>query len=404
MDDQDAQSQLRLAEAKLHAVLEDKDHFASKLEPTFQEYRSRCEDVIVESLGSDTSTAVEGKLWEGHIRINSFFRKQLAYLRDVNGKKRPVEHRKKASQYLKFIKTSQRFYRGYIQSLASHPGGLGEIQAVARKLNIDTSLPANTARDPKLHNDILMSCHRTLIHLGDLSRYRTSELDTKKEKDWGPAIGYYDLAIAIYPSSGVSYNQLAIISKAQGDRTRTLYNLYRALSAYEPPATAFNNLDLELKKIREGKTPQTGKGFDDGLESSQSANLQRWFPLLHACYFDSDASGDYETLEGKMLSCLVAGLRERSLKTTAVNRLAVSNIAADFAAGDRWQEYLLEEDDDVIAFRPFQDTHQAFSGSERKARHHGQDLKRHHPNDEMLCRIRDLVEDALELVDNEVSS
>ena len=173
--------------------------------------------------------------------------------------------------------------------------------------------------------------------MGDLSRYRTSELDTKKEKDWGPAIGYYDLAIAIYPPSGISYNQLAIISKVQGDRTRTLYNLYRALSAYEPPPTAFDNLDLELKKIREGKTPQTAKGSDDRLEPSQSANLQRWFPLLHACYFDSDDSVDYEILEKKMLKCLVEGLRERSLKTTAVNRLVLSNIAADFAAGDRWQ-------------------------------------------------------------------
>ena len=67
-------------------------------------------------------------------------------------------------------------------------------------------------------------------------------------------------------------------------------------------------------------------------------------------------------------------------------------------------EYYLEEDDDVIAFRPFQDTRQPFSASERKARHHGQDVKLYHPNVEMLCRVRDLVEDALELVDNEVSN
>jgi hypothetical protein len=51
-----------------------------------------------------------------------------------------VEKRKLKKHYLDFIKSSQRFYRGYIQRLASHFGGLPEIDAVAKKCNLDGEL------------------------------------------------------------------------------------------------------------------------------------------------------------------------------------------------------------------------------------------------------------------------
>ena len=39
--------------------------------------------------------------------------------------------------YLDFIKSSQRFYRSYIQSLASQFGGIPELQQVAQKFKSD---------------------------------------------------------------------------------------------------------------------------------------------------------------------------------------------------------------------------------------------------------------------------
>lgn len=55
--------------------------------------------------------------------------------REATGKKKHVEQRKAIKQYLEFIKSSQRSYRGYIQNLASQFGGIVELEAVARKLN-----------------------------------------------------------------------------------------------------------------------------------------------------------------------------------------------------------------------------------------------------------------------------
>ncbi|KAL8736974.1 MAG: hypothetical protein Q9181_002142 [Wetmoreana brouardii] len=455
---------------------------------------------------------MEGKLWEAHVRVNSRFRKRLGYFRELKGKKKPVEQRKTASLYLKFIKSSQRFYRSYIERLASRYGGVREIEAIAQKFSFDTETSIE-------RRHVLQTCHQTLIHLGDLSRYRESELDGKKnEKNWGPAIGYYDLAIAIIPYSGLPYNQLAIISKAEGDHARALYNLYRALSAFDPPPTAFDNLSLEFRKIREAWNRDQQDTDTDDLSDDPMANLQRWLPALHSCCFDGTESGQYDNLECKVLGQLTTGLRQRSLKTNFVNRMVLSNIAADFAAGDRWQdapelsqnehafksfqrlnvrtfsailqllqaeyksraigqksddtaavtsvvrrllpgvryyqfwlasraallsvhlgdttmgcfitefwtvyanlmsvllsttqfsdlpqlEYLLEEDEEIIGFRPLQEwqqKHTILNPESNKPKCYERGVKRHHPNVEMLCRVRDLVEGALELANSDV--
>ncbi|KAL9601723.1 MAG: hypothetical protein Q9219_002334 [cf. Caloplaca sp. 3 TL-2023] len=431
----------------------------------------------------------------------------------LKSKKRPVEERKTAKPYLDFIKSSQRFYRGYIQELSSQFGSISELEAVARKFG-----SKQTSTD--LQHALLQSCHRTLIHLGDLSRYRETEIDAKrKEKNWGPALGYYDLAITIYPSSGIPYNQLAIISKSEGDHARALYYLYRAQSALEPPPTALANLELELKKIHEAWERGDLAVEADAQRESPHAKLQCWFPLLHSRCFGGFDPEDYEKLESNVLQQFAVGLKERSLETNFVNRVIFSNIAADYTAGDRWQEapdntqnelafkyfqrlnvqtfsillqllqaeykqnstktktdspnvispvvrrvlpglrcsqswllsraallsaheeepkmqllihrfwteyfnvlvlilsassfenlprleYILEEDEEVVGFRPLQEggLQQKYfdpNSASRKPKCHDAGIKRHHPNIEMQCRVRDFLEDAVELARSE---
>lgn len=191
---------------------------------------------------------------------------------------------------------------------------------------------------PGLQHALLQSCHQTLIHLGDLSRYQEFELGRKeKDRNWGPAIGYYDLAIAVNPSSGTPFNQLAIISKAEDDHARALYYLYRAQSAFEPPSTAWANLQLEFKKIREASERKSSAAGADRREGNPLADLQRRLPLLHARCFGGIELAEYDELESSVLGQLTDGLKEWSLETSFVNRMVLSNVAADFTAGDRWQ-------------------------------------------------------------------
>ena len=204
-----------------------------------------------------------------------------------------------------------------------------------------------------LRQQILSSCHQTLIRLGDLSRYRETELATK-ERNWGPAIGYYDLAGAIRPSSGASHNQLAVIALADGNHLRSTYHLYRALAVKEPHPTAKGNLEIGFKKIIVAQ--EKGELMNDDAQrdhSSSTKALLGWFMLLHAkCYKGLDFIG-HEELENEVISQLAIELKERSLEGI-LQKIVLVNIAAEYFASVRLQcEPPLVEQDAFSADQPY---------------------------------------------------
>lgn len=72
-------------------------------------------------------------------------------------------------------------------------------------------------------------------------------------------------------------------------------------------------------------------------------------------------------------------------------------------------DYLLEEDEEIIGFKPLQEEQSPQKrlnpeAITRKPKCHEHGIKRHHPDIEMLCRIRDLVEDAIELAQSQVGA
>ncbi|KAJ5099768.1 hypothetical protein N7532_006769 [Penicillium argentinense] len=324
----------------------------------FDRFRSICQDAILLDFDTARDTDVEGRLWDAHLKVNNRFRKLLSRYRDENAKKKPVEKRKLEKHYLDFIKSSQRFYRGYIQHISSHFGGIVELEKVARKFNFESTntliefnglpvlrrpvnntdtnhqpLPDLSAQPPipttpDLRKRILQSCHATLIRLGDLSRYRETEL-VNKDRKWGPAIGYYDLASVIYPASGTSHNQLAVIALADGNHFRATYHLYRALSTQKSHPSAKGNLEIEFKKVmslwakRELIRPE-----DAGIPGRA---LAPWFVYLHAqCYRGNDFP-EHDELESEVMSQLAVEIRERPLEGM-LQKFCLVNIAAeDFA-------------------------------------------------------------------------
>ncbi|KAJ5165381.1 DNA/RNA-binding domain E.t1.c1-type [Penicillium coprophilum] len=309
------------------------EHFLS-------EFRTSSQNAILLDFNASRKVDVESRLWDAHLKVNNRFRKQLLRFREEHGKKKPVERRKLERHYLDFIKSSQRFYRGYIQHLSSRFGGIVELERVARKFNFENlsgQPPIKPSND--LRKLILQSCHATLIRLGDLSRYRESEL-VSKDRNWGPAIGYYDLASVINPASGASQNQLAIIALADGNHLRATYHLYRALSAQEPHPTAKGNLEIEFRKImsawakRELIRPE-----DAGIPGRA---LTPWFLYLHAkCYKGTDFP-EHDELESEVLSQLAVEIRERSLEGT-LQKFCLINIAAeDFAKVRSTEESILD--------------------------------------------------------------
>jgi hypothetical protein len=261
-----------------------------------------------------------------------------------------VELRKFQKNYLHFIKASQRFYRQYILNFDTQFDGIPELRKIAQKWKDDgrrtllatcprADMSAASKMSPRqrisaaLNDQVLQSCHQTLIHLGDLSRYRETELVEKdKERNWGPAKGYYGLAAELYPDSGHAHNQLAVISREDGDHFRSVYHLYRSLASKLPYPQAQSNLETEFKRI----LAAWDKGqLINAHKSSDGTNAGRalivWFVRLHSRIYKGEEFAAHDELEGEVLSHLAIELKERSLDSI-LPKIILVNLAAEHFA------------------------------------------------------------------------
>ena len=193
--------------------------------------------------------------------------------------------------------------------------------------------PALSADDllkpsPQVRNLLKSSCHSTLIRLGDLSRWRETELQTK-ERNWGPARFYYDLATAVDPTSGVSYNQLAVIAGADEDHLRTMYYLYRALTVEHPFRNARANLSMEFEKIL--KSHEEGRLLATDVTGNGMTGLRGWLLIYHAKCLVQEEFQKREALEDEIFSQLTVDLKHQMPEST-LNKYVLMNIAADYVA------------------------------------------------------------------------
>jgi hypothetical protein len=271
---------------------------------------------------------VESHLWDAHTLINARYRKMTQYYLKVE-KDKKVEKRKLEKRYADFLKTSQFFYKGYIQRLASHFAGMTELRRIAHRLDLSTSSvdPQVQVSSQSAHM-IEMCCHATLLHLGDLSRYRNAI--RTKDRSWAAALGYYALAGDLYPNSGSSHNQMAVIALEDSNHLDALYHLYCAIAVQEPHPLAKKNLEVEFKKI--------STAWETGAKSKNDSEgtLILWFVRLHAKLYKGEEFSTHDELENEVLSRLALLLKEQSFEDT-LEKFVLTNIAAQYLAAERVQ-------------------------------------------------------------------
>jgi len=315
-------------------------------------FRDACERLILANFDLASENDIENRLWNVHLRINTLYRKSLSHVRSLltrspssslqlivssqfrkNGNDRVVEHRKVGKQYLTFIKASQRFYRRLILKLDSQFAGIPELRKVAEKWQDDsTDLPSHHQVSPELRHRVLLSCFHSLVRLGDLSRYRETELvDKNKDRNWGPAKGYYGLAADIYPVSGMPHNQQAVIAREDGNHFRATYHLYRSLASKEPHPSAKDNLELEFKKILSAW--QSGQLINNQSSDGNTTGraLIAWFVRLHSKCYKGQEFAQHDELENEVLTQLAVELKERSLDSI-LQKIIIINLAAEYFA------------------------------------------------------------------------
>ncbi|KAL7274634.1 hypothetical protein RUND412_002466 [Rhizina undulata] len=304
------------------------------LEHATTQLREAYENIVFVDLEYALECDVEGRIWTNNYKVIERYRKILNQFRDTNGKKKPVEHRKLQTSFVNFIKQTTRFYRSFIQKLVAYYG-VYELEWVVRKFNLSTSAPAtSSAYGPEIKALVIRSCHRTLVYLGDLSRYR--EL-LHSPKDWGPATGYYTLAGKLIPFSGTPHNQLAVIAASEGSSLSYTYHLYRALSVAEPFPGAGDNLAIGFRKVL--KTHKAGSvGNMTRKEEQVVVELVSLFVSLHAKCFRGKEFSEHEALESEMLTQLALDLKERTLSNGMLSKFVLINIAAQSYAAQKLKE------------------------------------------------------------------
>ncbi|RAR09074.1 telomerase activating protein est1 protein [Stemphylium lycopersici] len=303
----------------------------AELAAVLQEYRTACEALIFSNFEHASAHDLQTTLWNAHLKVNATFRHEHKLLK--RSKDHVVELRKFQKTYLHFIKASQRFYRQYILNLDAQFDGIPGLRKIALKWKDDTSKSSPRQRIPAtLKTQVILSCHQTLIQLGDLSRYRETELVEKnKERNWGPAKGYYDSAADIYPDSGHAPNQLAVIAREDGDHFRCVYHLYRSLASKEPYPQAKANLATEFKRVIAAWDNGQLINNHKSAEGNTGRALIAWFIRLHSKLYKGEEFAAHDELEGEVLSHLAIELKERPLDSI-LTKIILINMSAEYFA------------------------------------------------------------------------
>uniref|UniRef100_A0A7N0RIR8 Protein SMG7 n=1 Tax=Kalanchoe fedtschenkoi TaxID=63787 RepID=A0A7N0RIR8_KALFE len=218
----------------------------------WQQMRENYEAIIVEDHAFSEQHNIEYSLWQLHYKRIEEFRAHFSAAlapgssTSQNAKGPPKSDRiaKIRLQFKSFLSEATGFYHDLILKIKAKYGlPLGsENQIVLEK---DSKNYADTKKG-------LVSCHRCLIYLGDIARYKGMYGDSEsKIRDFAAASSYYSEASSIWPSSGNPHHQLAILASYSGDELVTVYRCFRSLAIECPFVTAKDNLIVAFEKNRQ---------------------------------------------------------------------------------------------------------------------------------------------------------
>ena len=234
----------------------------------------------------------EEKLWGAQVSIHNEYRKTMGALR---GEGNTVSLRKIEKQYTRHLKTAQYFYRGFIERLSARYR-LPRLQRIAHAMGSSVQfLDIVDATADKVDTLVCQSCHRALLQLGDLARYRARH---GRQRDHGPdaALAYYGLAHELRPSSGVAHHQIAVVLAGEKQDFDIVYHFYRAWAVKEPHPLVARNLASEFQAIlasaAQGRTTA-------GLDPQHM--FASWFVRLHARFFKGEPFLQRDELEEEVM-------------------------------------------------------------------------------------------------------
>ncbi|KAL0558871.1 hypothetical protein IC582_003453 [Cucumis melo] len=224
----------------------------------WQQIRENYEAIILEDYAFSEQHNIEYALWQLHYKRIEELRGHLtAGSNNAQGvPTRPDRISKIRLQFKTFLSEATGFYHDLILKIRAKYGlPLGFFSE-------DADNRMATDKDGKKSADMkkgLISCHRCLIYLGDLARYKGSYGDVdSKNREYTAASSYYLQAASLWPSSGNPHHQLAILASYSGDELVAVYRYFRSLAVDSPFSTARDNLIVAFEKNRHSHSQLSG--------------------------------------------------------------------------------------------------------------------------------------------------
>ncbi|XP_057461911.1 nonsense-mediated mRNA decay factor SMG7-like [Actinidia eriantha] len=225
----------------------------------WQQMRENYEAIFLEDYAFSEQHEIEYALWQLHYRrieeLRALLSTALASAGSTssqNGKgttrQGPDRITKIRSQFKTFLSEATGFYHDLMVKIRANYGLPldyfsydQENQILSKDGNISTEVKKG-----------LISCHRCLIYLGDLARYKGLYGEGEsKTRDFAAASSYYVQASSLWPSSGNPHHQLAILASYSGDELVAVYRYFRSLAVENPFTTARDNLIIAFEKNRQ---------------------------------------------------------------------------------------------------------------------------------------------------------
>ncbi|KAJ3279734.1 hypothetical protein HK104_001190 [Borealophlyctis nickersoniae] len=323
-------------EKDLRQALKVKSPFEKDVANLRIKLRDAYEQIVFLDFDLALSKDVESNLWKiAHYKIIEEFRKRLKAA--SNGKRGSrslsAEERREmrvlTASFRSFLTEANGFYIAFIQKLKNR-FGLERVDKIVVKA-LDLEVDGTDRRDPnevippEISTRATVTCHRCLIFLGDLARYREMQAD-RKEKSWALAKMFYGLALKLIPTNGNPFNQLAVIDTYEGDELGGVERYFRSLVINQPFPTAKENLALLFRKARSKAEAQKD---DEKKAVPEEVEFTRKFVALHSLVFGQETNLDgFLMCQSGVLEAYRSLLSRGLLGTDILLRLLVVNLGS----------------------------------------------------------------------------
>ncbi|XP_031385578.1 protein SMG7 [Punica granatum] len=219
----------------------------------WQQMRENYETIILEDHAFSEQHNIEHALWQLHYKkieeLRAHYSAAQASVQGGKGPARPDRIAKIRLQFKTFLSEATGFYHDLIMKIRAKYGlPLGYFSEESENRIV---MEKDVKKSAEMKKG-LISCHRCLIYLGDLARYKGLYGEANsKSREYTAASSYYLQAASLWPSIGNPHHQLAILASYSGDDFLTVYRYFRSLAVDNPCSTARDNLIVAFEKNRQ---------------------------------------------------------------------------------------------------------------------------------------------------------